>query len=81
MLTIFEYIQKNGARATARQLINQRLNRLAGLTLSDLPDTGEICAIIDNLEHQLKTDSANKDNIKEILTEISADFLEAIIYE
>jgi len=81
MLTISEYLQKYGARATARQLINQRLNRLFGLTLSALPDTGKICAIVDNLEQQLKTDSANKDNIREILTEIDADFLESLIYE
>jgi hypothetical protein len=81
MLTIFEYIQKHGARATAKQLITQRVRRLSGLDLSDLPDSAEICAIVDNLEQQLKTDSANKDNIKEILTGIDADFLESLIYE
>ena len=81
MLTIFEYIQKYGARATARQLISQRFKRFTGLTLSDFPDTSELCAIIDNLEYQLKTDSADKEKIKEILSEISADFLESLIYE
>ena len=81
MLTIFEYIQKYGARATARQLISQRFKRFAGLTLSDLPDTVELCAIVDSLEYQLKKDSADKEKIKEILSEINADFLESLIYE
>jgi len=67
--------RKFGARKTAIQLINQKIMRLSGLTLHDLPDTFAISQIIDSLEQILIDDLKNKESIKAELSAINDEFI------
>ena len=76
-MTIEQSIDKHGARHTAKLLINAQIKRLTSgmVTLYDLPDTPEICDLIDELEGVLNADLIDKHSIKDILDMINEDLL------
>ena len=80
MLT--QLIDKHGARQTAKMLINARIkNETYGLvTIADLPDTHDLCILIDELEEVLNGDLINEGDIRDILSNINEDFLTENIY-
>jgi hypothetical protein len=80
MMTIIEHSQKFGARKTAIQLINQKISRLSGLSLADLPDTLESCLIVDTLEEIIKNRPEDKESIKEILSEIDMPLVMCLLF-
>lgn len=75
MLTIIEHKEKFGAKKTAIQLINQKIIRLSGLTLANLPDTFAIGQIIDSLEEILIDDPNNIESLKTELSAINGEFI------
>lgn len=75
-LTLEEFIEKNGSRKTAMDLVGNRINKLVGMSLSDLPDSSELCEIVDELESILNDyDESDMQSIKDLLKQIDMDFL------
>lgn len=79
-MTIKEFAVKHGARKTAKKLVDNRVKMLAGLGLDELPDTFEISEIVDQLEEIIKTDPDNRESVKEVLSNIDHEFIEALIF-
>lgn len=79
-LTILEYIAKHGAEKTAYKLIDNQVQRIFGLNLSDLPDTCDLANVLEELADQLQDNPADKESIKIILHSIDIDFIESLIY-
>ena len=86
-MTATEFYAKHGARKTARQLISMRIRSLAGgLTIDDVPDTAELCSLVDDLDGiiegydgSLVSDEAKKE-IREFIDEnINEDTIESLI--
>jgi len=49
-MNINEFCEKHGSRKTARAIISKRISQLCGLSLSDLPDSSELCDLTDSME-------------------------------
>jgi len=79
-MTILEFISIHGEEKTAYKLIDNRVLRIFGLSLSDLPDTCEIANVLEELSDQLRDNPADKESIKSILHSIDIDFIEQLIY-
>lgn len=80
-MTIKDYSAKHGARMTAKKLIDNRVKMLAGLGIDDLPDTAQLCCLIDDLEQVILSDPSNSEGIKEILKNIDIDLIESTIFD
>jgi hypothetical protein len=81
-MNILEAIEKKGAREVAHLLANKKVYTVCGLSIDDLPDTGDLCFIIDELQMILESyqiGSSNIEDIKEILGHIDLEFLESIL--
>jgi len=78
-LTVKEYIRKHGEEKTAYKLADNRVKRILGLSLTDLPDTCEIADIIEEIANILIDNPEDKEGVKEVLFQIDIDFLENII--
>lgn len=78
-MTILEFIATHGEEKTAYKLIDNRVLRIFGLSLSDLPDTCEIADIIQELADQLTDDPTDKESIKEIINSVDIDFIQNLI--
>ena len=80
-MTLQQYIEKHGTRKAAIEIINRRIQSLIFLTISDLPDTYQLCEIIDEIEDILINGEMPyaKQQIKDVLQEIDQDFIEQLI--
>lgn len=78
-LTLKEYIRKHGEEKTAYKLVDNRVKRILGLSISDIPDTCEIADIVQELADQLTDDPADKKSIRAILQSIDIDLIERVI--
>ena len=72
-------IAQHGARKVAIKLVNSKIMNSIGLTMSDLPDTSELCDVIDELEELFDSNYTVQD-IKSILDTIDMQFIEDMIY-
>lgn len=89
MMTIIEgapkvhaYAQNYGARKCAIKLVENRISSLSmGMlgSLSDLPDTSELCDILDELEDAIKGDDLAR--MREVLSEVDEDFVGRMIWD
>ena len=79
-MTILEFIAEHGEEKTAYKLINNQVQRIFGLSLSDLPDTCELADIVEELSDQLRDNPTDKESIKAILHSIDINFIEQLIY-
>jgi hypothetical protein len=79
-MTILEFIAKHGEEKTAYKLIDNQVQRIFGLGLSDLPDTCDLANVLEELADQLRDNPADKDSIKYILHSIDIDFIQTLIY-
>ena len=79
-LTVLQFIAEHGEEKTAYKLIDRQVNRIFGLSLSDLPDTCELADIVEELADQLRDNPSDKESIKSILHSIDIDFIEQLIY-
>jgi predicted aldo/keto reductase-like oxidoreductase len=73
-----DYLNKNGARQTAEKLVDNRIIRITGLSMHDLPDTTEVWDIVEELEAILENDNFDIQGIKDILNEITLEYIEEI---
>jgi hypothetical protein len=84
MATVLEIIQTHGNRKAARALVNLKINKMSGLSLSELPDTAELCNIVDEVEEMIASDGYDEDNeikISNYLNEqITNEFIEELVY-
>jgi len=78
-LTLKEYIRKHGEEKTAYKLADNRVKRILGLSISDIPDTCEIADIVQELADQLTDDPVDKKSIRAILQSIDIDLIERVI--
>jgi hypothetical protein len=81
-MTIFEYSEKHGARKCAIELVNRKISALSlGMlsSLSDLPDTSEVCDILDSLEDAIK--GGDMADVREVLSEVDDDFVGRMIWD
>lgn len=79
-MTVLEFIAEHGEEKTAYKLIDNQVQRIFGLSLSDLPDTCDLANVLEELSDQLRDNPADKDSIKEILHSIDIDFIQTLIY-
>jgi hypothetical protein len=69
-MDLIDLIKKQGSRVIATKLIDRRVVFIFGLSLSDLPDTSEVCSLTDNIEGILDSivyDNVITDENKELL--------------
>jgi hypothetical protein len=78
-MTILEFIAEHGEEKTAYKLIDRQVNRIFGLSLSDLPDTCELADIVEELADQLRDNPTDKESIKAILHSVDIDFIQQLI--
>ena len=75
-MTIQEYANKYGARKTAIKLVSYTIYQKIGLSVDDLPDTSELCNMYDDLEELIEDGyEENKEQVKDILSQIDDDFI------
>ena len=79
-MTLLEFIAEHGEEKTAYKLINRQVQRIFGLSLTDLPDTCELADIVEELADQLRDNPTDKASIKSILHGIDIDFIQQLIY-
>ena len=79
-MTILEFIATHGEEKTAYKLIDNQVQRIFGLGLSDLPDTCDLANVLEELADQLRDNPADKDSIKAILHSVNIDFIHLLIY-
>lgn len=84
MATVLEIIEKYGNRKAARALVNLKTTKVSRLSISELPDTAELCNIVDEVEAMLDNDGYDMENetkIDHYLNEnITHDFIEEQVY-
>ena len=75
-----EFLAINGAKATAEKLVNMRVQYVTGLSMSDLPDRTELWDIVEEIETELMEENFSIDKIKDILKEITPEFIEELCW-
>jgi O-phosphoseryl-tRNA(Cys) synthetase len=80
-MTIKEHAAKHGAYGTARTLLNRHVQRIMGVSLSDLPDTSEMANLSEEIEEAIVSNNDEKEmkrQINEILSEVTPEYIEEI---
>lgn len=80
MENIHSIVSKYGARKVANFLTDKHIQNNFGMSKSDLPDSAELCCIVDELEEHLKGDTISKNTINEILGQIDFDFIQDLVF-
>ena len=75
-----EFLQQNGARKTAEKLVEMRIFKVIGLSMHDLPDSTYLWDIVDELESILEDNNFKMETIKDILSEITFEYIEEICW-
>ena len=75
-----EFLNENGPRKTATKLIEIRIFRIMGLSMQDLPDSTQLWDIVDELESLLEECDFKMETIKDLLNEITFEFIEEICW-
>jgi hypothetical protein len=73
-------INLHGSREVSIRLINSRLNKFVGLDMNDLPDTSELCDVIDELQEVLDSKTFSIDEIKDVLNNIDMEFIQDMVF-
>jgi hypothetical protein len=75
-----EFLNENGPRKTATKLVEIRIFRIMGLSMQDLPDSTQLWDIVDELESLLEECDFKMETIKDLLNEITFEFIEEICW-
>jgi hypothetical protein len=75
---IWAHYQKNGAYKCARAVVNERLIRVCGMGLSDLPDTSELACVVEEVADALESNDCGM--FTEACQQVNAEFVEELIY-
>ena len=73
-------VNLHGSRVMSNRLINSRINKIVGLDMNDLPDTSELCYVIDELDELLQSKDYTIEDIKNVLDNINIDFIEDMVF-
>jgi hypothetical protein len=73
-------INLHGSREVSNRLVNLRINRIVGLDMNDLPDTSELCDVVDELDELLQSKDYTLENIKNILDGINMEFIQDMVF-
>jgi hypothetical protein len=81
-MNLKQYIETHGTRAAAIEIVNKRILKIIGLSVHDLPETAALVEIYDSIEDILINgdEEYGKQQIAEILYEITPDFIEEICW-
>ena len=75
-----EFLTENGTRKTAEKLMDLRVLNVTGLSYNDLPDSNELWDIVEENETELMEENFSIDKIKDILKEITPEFIEELCW-
>jgi hypothetical protein len=75
-----EFLADNGTRKTAEKLMDLRVLNVMGLSYNDLPDSNELWDIVEEIETELMEENFSIDKIKDILKEITPEFIEELCW-
>jgi hypothetical protein len=79
-MKLADYLEINGARKTAEKLVNMRLLNVCGMDIDTLPDSQNLWYIVEELEEILQDEKYKQEDIKNVLKEITFEFIEEIAY-
>jgi hypothetical protein len=72
-------VNELGSREVSRKLVNSRIYRVIGLDMMDLPDTYELCNVVDELEELLNSKDYTIEDIRSVLDTIDFEFIENMV--
>lgn len=72
-------VNEIGSREVSRKLVNSRIYRIIGIDMMDLPDTSELCDVVDELEGLLDSKDYTIEDIGSILNSIDFEFIENMV--
>lgn len=75
---VWAHYQKNGAYKCARAVVNERLIRVCGIGLSDLPDTSELACVVEEVAEALESNDCGM--FTEACSQFTTEFIEELIY-
>jgi hypothetical protein len=75
-----DYLKANGTRKTAEKLVDNRIFKITGLSMHDLPDSTELWDLVEELREIFKNDDFDIQEVKNILREITPEYIEEICW-
>jgi hypothetical protein len=72
-------VNELGSREVSRKLVNLRIHRILGIDMMDLPDTYELCNVVDELQELLDSKDYTIENIRSVLDTIDFEFIENMV--
>lgn len=75
---VWAYYLNDGAYKCARAVVNERLIRVCGMGLSDLPDTSELACVVEEVAEALESNDCGM--FTEACQQVNAEFIEELIY-
>ena len=72
-------VNEIGSREVSRKLVNSRIYRILGIDMMDLPDTSELCDVVDELEGLLDSKDYTIEDISSVLNSIDFEFIENMV--
>ena len=75
-----EFLAENGTRETAEKLADLRVQNVMGLSMADLPDSIQLWDIVEEVENELMNKDFEIEKIRDILKQITFEFIEEICW-
>ena len=75
-----EFLAENGTRKTAEKLADLRVQNVMGLSMADLPDSIQLWDIVEEVENELMNKNFEIEKIRDILKQITFEFIEEICW-
>jgi molybdopterin converting factor small subunit len=73
-------VNLHGSRVMSNRLINSKINQIVGLDMNDLPDTSELCDVIDELDELLQSKDYTIEDIRNVLNNINIEFIQEMVF-
>jgi hypothetical protein len=73
-------VSLHGSRVISNRLINSKINQIVGLDMNDLPDTSELCDVIDELDELLQSKDYTIEDIRNVLNNINIEFIQEMVF-
>ncbi len=73
-------VNLHGSRVMSNRLINSKINQIVGLDMNDLPDTSELCDVIDELDELLQSKDYTIEDIRNVLNSINIEFIQEMVF-
>jgi len=73
-------VSLHGSRVMSNRLINSKINQIVGLDMNDLPDTSELCDVIDEIDELLQSKDYTIEDIRNVLNDINIEFIQEMVF-